>query len=317
VVSCDGPGDCDAAGSATGPPQPYSPNGPAWEAVAQEKRGVWGEASETPGLASLVATQDDATITVTALSCGSPGSCAVAGYYMPYGPVPIVWYAFLATEKNGKWGKAANVPGLEALDDGLEDQINAISCTAAGDCTAAGFVTPEPFLAPNGGEQDGFVIDERNGTWDKARLVPGITVKLGLSAQAQALSCSSPGNCVVGGYVSNDLSQTPPSVAFVAAEKDGVWHRATLIPAMTSVTSLSCPAAGDCAAAGRGPSPRRLPRCPAGRRVTAWPAAAPALTTGLARATSRRSCSRRGTAPGAQTTPFRVRPPLTAAAAPP
>jgi hypothetical protein len=264
MLSCAGPGDCVAAGTATGPPQPPSPNGPAVEAVAQEKHGVWGKASMTPGLASLVAGQD-ATITVTAVSCGAPGDCAVGGYYMPYSPVPIIWFAFLATEKNGRWGNAEDVPGLEALDNGNQDQITAISCTAAGDCTAAGFVTLQPLLAANGGAQDGFVIDEKNGRWGKAGLLPGITVKVGETAQALALSCASPGNCAAGGYAPNsDDPATAEYDAFVAEEANGAWHRARLIPAMSSVTALSCPVAGDCAAAGYGGAGcADTPGCPA------------------------------------------------------
>lgn len=273
VLSCDGPGDCVAAGTATYPPQPPSPAGPAVEAVAEEKRGVWGKASMTPGLAGLAAAQFGTTITVTALSCGSAGNCAVGGYLMPYLPVPDTWYAFLATEKNGRWGKAEDVPGLEALDNGDQDQITAISCTSAGDCTAAGFVTPEPLLNANGGEQDGFVIDEKNGVWAKARLVPGITVTTGETAQALALSCASPGNCAVGGYAPD--GDDPYYAAFVAEEKDGAWHRAKLIPAMASITALSCPVAGDCAAAGDGVSPAcaSTPDCPAayvGERNGTW-----------------------------------------------
>jgi hypothetical protein len=266
VLSCDGPGDCVAAGSATYPPQPPSPNGPAVEAVAEEKRGVWGEASMTPGLASLAAAQFDTTITVTAVSCGSPGNCAVGGYYMPYSAVPIVWYAFLATERNGRWGNAEDVPGLEALDNGDQDQITAISCTAAGDCTAAGFVTLEFLTDADGGEQDGFVIDEKNGRWGNARLVPGITIKPGEIAQALALSCASPGNCAAGGYApDSDVPFTADDDAFIAEEKNGAWQRARLIPAMTSVTALSCPAAGDCAAAGDSGSAAcaSTPGCPA------------------------------------------------------
>ena len=248
ALSCGGPGDCVAAGGVSALPAPPSPSGPSVDSVAEEKHGVWGEASMTPGLAALVA---GAQIQVNAVSCGSPGNCTLGGYYTPYSPTFYDQYAFLATEKQGRWGNAENVPGLAALDAGDRAEITSLSCTAAGDCTAAGFSTLEDLLG-GPGEQDGFVIDEKNGVWGTARLVPGITMKTGELAQILTVSCASPGNCVAGGYAKNDLSAKPDNVAFIAEESNGAWHPARLIPALTSVTMVACPAAGDCVAAGAG-----------------------------------------------------------------
>jgi Bacterial Ig-like domain (group 3) len=248
VLSCGGPGDCVAAGGVSGFPAPPSPAGASVDSVAEEKHGVWGQASMSPGLAPLAA---GAQIQVNAVSCGSPGNCVLGGYYTPYSPTFYEQYAFLATEKHGRWDNAEDVPGLAALDAGDRAEITSISCTGAGDCTAAGFTTLDGLLS-GPGEQDGFVIDEKNGVWGKARLVPGITMKTGELAQILTVSCASPGNCAVGGYVKNDVPAKPDNVAFVAEEKNGAWHPARLIPAITSVTLVSCPAAGDCAAAGAG-----------------------------------------------------------------
>jgi hypothetical protein len=248
ALSCGGPGNCAAAGGVSGFPPPPSPAGVSVDSVAGETRGVWGEAGMTPGLAALAA---GAQIEVSAVSCGSPGNCALGGYYIPYSPTFYDQYAFLATEKHGRWGSAENVPGLAALDAGDRAELTSLSCTAAGDCTAAGFTTLEGLLS-GPGEQDGFVIDEKNGVWGKARLVPGITMKTGELAQILTLSCASPGNCAAGGYAKNDLPAKPDNVAFIAEEKNGAWHPARVFPAITSVTMVSCPAAGDCAAAGAG-----------------------------------------------------------------
>ena len=248
ALSCNGPGDCVAAGGVSGFPGPPSPGGPPVDAVAQQRHGVWSQASMTPGLAALV---QGATVEVAAVSCGAPGNCALGGYYIPYSPTFYEQFPFVATLKHGAWSDATSVPGLAALDASDRAEITAISCTAAGDCTAVGFTTPESLISTPG-EQDGFVVDERNGSWGKARLVPGITVKTGELAQLLTVSCASPGNCVAGGYEKSDLSAKPDNVAFIAEEKNGAWHPARLIPAMTSVALLSCPAAGDCAAAGAG-----------------------------------------------------------------
>jgi hypothetical protein len=44
---------------------------------------------------------------VQAVSCASAGNCAAAGYAYGQG--------FVVSERNGRWGQAAEIPGLEAL----------------------------------------------------------------------------------------------------------------------------------------------------------------------------------------------------------
>ena len=59
-------------------------------------------------------------------------------------------------------------------------------------------------------------IAEKNGTWGKAKRLPGSAA---LAANAETLSCGAPGNCSVGG-----------SDPFVATEKNGTWGKAELVP---------------------------------------------------------------------------------------
>jgi hypothetical protein len=92
--------------------------------------------------------------------------------------------------------------------------------------------------------------------WGLARELPGLaTLAAGKSVQPQALSCSAAGECALGGSYTDSSGRTQ---AFVAAERGGTWGSAVEVPGTAAlnhggaaaVTSVSCPAPGDCAAAG-------------------------------------------------------------------
>jgi hypothetical protein len=126
---------------------------------------------------------------VSSVSCASAGNCAAAGTYgEPYG------LGFVAVEKNGVWGKAADVPGLAALDGRLAG-ANAVSCTSPGNCAAAGF-----YSNISGGVTQGFVAVERHGRWGKAIEVPGLgALNRGGGVYVSEVSCRPAGGCAAGG----------------------------------------------------------------------------------------------------------------------
>lgn len=68
-------------------------------------------------------------------------------------------------------GQGTGIPGVAALNTGLRAPLTEVSCSSAGNCTAAGeFFTkskPHSFAGI-------FVTAEKNGTWGKAELVPGV-----------------------------------------------------------------------------------------------------------------------------------------------
>lgn len=92
--------------------------------------------------------------------------------------------------------------------------------------------------------------------WKTAIELPGFS-KLGTRGRVEALSCSTAGNCSVGGYYLNKW-RTPE--AFVASEVDGHWHpalevRHTYSPPFNSssgaqVSAISCRTPGNCVASG-------------------------------------------------------------------
>jgi len=275
ALDCTGPGDCLAAGNnSTGQPSPGPPGTSVLiGALTQEKRGVWSRSIRIPGLGAL---SQDEVVQINAVSCSSPGNCAIGGFYGERIADGDSWdgSAFLDTERNGRWGTAEDAPGTDALNTGSPAELTSLSCTANGDCTGVGFYTIVNFHS-GPPVQNGFVIDRRNGVWSTARPVPGLPVKNTSTADSVAtvssVSCASPGNCVAGGsYTPNADGGTSGTTealqeGFIAEESHGSWHAARLIPALSEVTLVSCPAAGDCAAAGEGFTPACSPGydCPA------------------------------------------------------
>jgi len=176
-VSCDHSGTCVAGGY-------YSSSG-SHGFVAVETNGVWGQATEVPGLATL---NTGGSAEVTSVSCSS-ADCAALGTYQDSKQHRQV---FVATEKNGAWGKAIEVPGLAALNTGSAT-VGALSCGSSG-CAAGG-----SFVDRSHHDQ-GFVVLERNGTWGKATLLHELAVlNQGGHAAVASVSCPSQGSCTAGG----------------------------------------------------------------------------------------------------------------------
>jgi hypothetical protein len=239
AVSCSSAGNCAATGNyadRSGHTQAY---------VVSEKRGSWGKAIEVPRLAAL---NTGGNAEVTSLSCASAGNCAAGGYYTSSRGSR----AFVVSERNGSWGKAIQVPGVAALSGASGgSMVDSLSCGSAGNCAAGGGYSSD-------GDQQAFVVSEKNGSWGKAIEVPGLAA-LNVSAAGgiDSVSCASAGNCAaVGSY--RDADGIPQ--AFVVSENHGSWGTAIEVPGSAAFgtatfDSVSCASAGNCAAAGYSGSP--------------------------------------------------------------
>ena len=249
-VSCSSKGNCGAGGL-------YQQKGdqetaPAQGFVVTEKHGVWGKAKAVAGLAAL---NVGGRASVKLISCRSTGNCTAAGVYAPVveGEDDSTTDAFVVSEKNGTWGKAEQVPGLVALDNGISS-AKALSCVTPGNCTLTGGydagTAPHHVAAP-------FVATQTNGIWGTATTFPGIE-KAGTNfASIDTLFCRSSGDCVgTGTYNSSD------NVVHVFAinETSGTWGAAKVIPGFATLPGggasvvtdayLTCPSAGDCSLGG-------------------------------------------------------------------
>jgi hypothetical protein len=208
-VSCASAGNCAAVGPFT------DRSGHHQVFVAGERNGAWHPAIEVPGTATLNKGNAD----VLSVSCVSAGNCAVGGSYAD-GSGRI--QAFVASERNGAWQPAIEVPGTAALNKDREAGVASVSCVPAGNCAVAGHYTDGP------GDSQAFVASERNGTWHPAIEVPGTAaLNWGGDADALSVSCAPGGICAVAGTYVDGSGHSRP---FVASGRDGAWHPAIEVP---------------------------------------------------------------------------------------
>jgi len=206
--------------------------------------GAWGTAREVTGLAAL---NQGGFANITSVSCASPGTCSAGGSYTDSSGGG---QAFVVSEVNGSWGKAKEVPGLAALNQGGSALITSVSCARAGTCAAGGSYTD------SSGGQQAFVVNETNGSWGTAQEIPGTAaLNQGGSAFTGSLSCARAGTCAAGGWYTDSSGGQQ---AFVVSEAGGRWGTAQQVPGTAALnqagsagtTSVSCTPAGTCTAAG-------------------------------------------------------------------
>lgn len=167
-VTCFSAGNCVACGDYAAP---AGFAGGSFQAfLANERNGHWGKAFEVPGIpppSSGICEPDSQSCVagrVLSVSCAPGGHCATGGWYDT--PAISGQVAFVASYKNGHWGKIIQIPGLEPLDTATFSEVNSVSCTPSGSCAAGGsYSTTEPLIGP------AFVVDEKNGTWGQAQTV--------------------------------------------------------------------------------------------------------------------------------------------------
>lgn len=104
-----------------------------------ERGGRWGAPEQVPGIARLLRAAKADRSQITSVSCWSPGNCGAGGYYWSdsngHGQVLAV------SERNGRWGTAAEAPGTAALNRGNVAQTTSVSCTRPRTCAAGGYYT--------------------------------------------------------------------------------------------------------------------------------------------------------------------------------
>ena len=145
------------------------------------------------------------------------------------------------------------MPGLAALNTGIEDGIAAISCPSPGNCGVGG-----NYFQANGAS-DSFVVNESHGKWDTAHelttTIPGFNADDG--DWVTAISCPSAGSCVAGGTDNVEHDALSSSV-YIATETRGKWGQAIPLPGSpelnqgdnATISEISCSSAGNCGAAG-------------------------------------------------------------------
>jgi hypothetical protein len=234
-VSCASAGNCTAAGG-------YQDGSNRYQVfVVSETNGTWGTAIEVPGLDTLNAGGDAA---VFSMSCASAGNCATGGFYTDGSGHT---QAFVASQVNGTWRSAIEVPGSGTLNAGGDAAVDSVSCASAGNCVAGGGYFADAY------HKQAFVVRETNGTWRGAVEVPGSgTLNFGGLANTDSVSCASAGTCVAGGDYTDGGGQAQ---TFVTSETNGTWKNAIEVPGSGTLPAgrfgsqalVSCATAGNCA----------------------------------------------------------------------
>jgi hypothetical protein len=242
-VSCTSPGTCSAVGT-------YN-NLTALSAnaiVVDEVSGTWHRPSFL-GMPSDAATTG-AYSSGTAVSCPSTGTCSAVAQFLT---TTAQYVDAVLTEKSGTWqtGKEASLPENAATTDAEPDLV-ALACSAAGTCAAVGSYETGPDV------EQGLLIDERGGVWQR-----GVEAQLPVGAGTEptvdlnSVSCPTSTMCsAVGSY--QDAEPNFDSEPLLLDESAGTWQPAQLqgLPddvadhPNTSMFSVSCAAAANCAAGG-------------------------------------------------------------------
>ena len=239
-VSCASPGNCSAVGGYTD----TSRNDQGL--LLTETSGKWSKGVEAvpPGDPAPV----DQIVAFPSVSCPSAGNCVAVGDYrdaMGNGG------SLVFTETAGIWS-AGFAPGLPPNASTTHySNLQSVSCPSVGNCSAVGNFTGSQ------GYGQGLMLKETAGKWatgNEAKLPAGaISNQL---AALDSVSCASAGNCsAVGTYYDNNGQE-----ALLLTETAGHWGtgiKATLPSNAaatnrfdTTVASISCPSAGNCAAVG-------------------------------------------------------------------
>jgi hypothetical protein len=237
-VSCAAAGNCSAGGFYT------VSSGDDQAFVVSQVNGTWHTAIEVPGTAAL---NRAGFAGITSVSCAAAGNCSAGGNYKDssgHGQV------FVASQVNGRWHTAIEVPGTAALNRGGRADLTSVSCGAAGNCSAGGA------YAPRFRHSEPFVVSQANGTWHTAIEVPGAAA-LNQSGHADvtSVSCAGAGSCSAGGFYTDSSVREQ---VFVASQVNGTWQTAIEVPGTAAlnrggdayIASVSCGAVGNCSAGG-------------------------------------------------------------------
>jgi len=217
----------------------------AADAATGPAGGTWAAAQPFPGFSA-----SDATL--QAITCPSLGDCVAVGYTSGITTTPIV-----VSETNGVWGSARDITGTDSLGDGSGGSLSDVSCGGPGDCTATGT------YGGTNGVATAFYVSETAGTWGTPTAVTSADQPAGTYSEVNGLSCGGVGYCaIVGRYTDQGVNSAGLTVStpFTLDEDSGTWGTPQPVPGLASLpsgdayadlTSVSCPAAGDCTASGQ------------------------------------------------------------------
>ena len=209
---------------------------------------VWGDGVAATFSAGVQHTAPNATF--NAVSCSSPGNCTAVGNFRNSAGYSN---AFAETQADGVWSAAVPASFAAGVQAAHASAILlAVSCSSPGNCTAVGKFADAALY------DEAFAQTQTDGVWGPATpaTFAGGVQSGGPDARLNAVSCTSPGNCVAVGKV-----KVPGGGfrAFSQVEANGTWANgvtATFAGGVENASpnaqfmGVSCPSAGNCLAAG-------------------------------------------------------------------
>ena len=190
--------------------------------VASKRNWRWGRAIEIPGFTAL---NQEGYGLLASVSCVSAGNCVAGGSYaQPADFAGGVYEPFVASERNGRWGKAIEVPGIPPAGSTVcqpdsascvAGQVSSVACARGGICAVGGW-----YDTPAISGTVAFVATYKNGLWTNATQVPGLAaLDTAKNSAVRSVSCTLTGHCAGGGSYSNPGGLP----AFVVDENNGTW----------------------------------------------------------------------------------------------
>ena len=249
-VVCPSAGNCVAAGH-------YRDTTRSTQALVatQSAGGAW-HASELTLPANADTTAGHQSADLNSVVCPSAGNCVATGHYID---TTDSEHLMVATQSaGGAWhASELTLPGSATTTAGDQDAVlGSVVCTSAGNCVATGH-----YVDMTGSFQAVVATQSAGGAWHASELTLPANANTTAGAQNAGLAsvvCPSAGNCAATGYYTDTTGSDQAVVATQSA--GGAWHASELtLPANAATTagaqnaylsSVVCPSAGTCAAAG-------------------------------------------------------------------
>jgi len=239
-VACTTPGNCVAVGELSLAPA-------VQVAVTQtDTAGVW-----SPVRAAVFPTgieNRNPNDEFTAVSCAVTATCTAVGWFLDAAGNQE---AMTMSEANGVWSPARPAVFPAGVASATPNALfTSVSCPAAGGCSAAGQ------FADAGGHVEAMTATQVNGAWQAvAPAVFGDAPHGTPNDGFAAIECASVGNCTAAGwFLDQGGHQEAMTESLVSGQITPV--AAAIIPAgaenvpADEFTSVSCPSASNCTAAG-------------------------------------------------------------------
>jgi hypothetical protein len=248
VVSCDGEGDCTAAGYFDEiNPSTFDTTNDEFTTTQPLGSSTWSPPAE---LTSPVASSD--LVVPTSISCLDAMNCTLTEEAI--GATAAT--AYLETENSGVWGAATTIARVGTRRVGFSE----VTCTATGDCVAVGFSSPTPADLLNQVDALPAVAIESAGVWGTPKdlalpLLSPVTdqgLLFGVSCFATG-TCEAVGDALIGpaNAYSVPIAVSLSGSSWSTIGIDQVPARAgKALATATELLAVSCDTSTSCAAMG-------------------------------------------------------------------